>query len=143
MNEEWTDVEQFMNEGAKNNYIDGERGGISALWILQFYGKTELAEKLKKNCDENEEIKTEFVTKYVQVILTKKTIGKNKHFGDADWIVEEKDEMEKRNGVQLKKNAHLFWRCQFKEWQETELKWWADQQFKIVIIATIVQVCII
>ena len=28
---------------------------------------------------------------------------------------------------------------QFKEWQETELKWWADQQFKIVIIATIVQ----
>ena len=25
------------------------------------------------------------------------------------------------------------------QWQETELKWWADQQFKIIIIATIVQ----
>ena len=28
---------------------------------------------------------------------------------------------------------------EFDQWQETELKWWADQQFKIVIIATIVQ----
>ena len=26
------------------------------------------------------------------------------------------------------------------DWYETELKWWGDRQFKIVIIATIVQI---
>ena len=28
---------------------------------------------------------------------------------------------------------------QFEEWQETELKWWADRQFIAIIIASIVQ----
>ena len=26
------------------------------------------------------------------------------------------------------------------DWYETELKWWGDRQFKIIIIATIVQI---
>tara|TARA_Y100000361_G_scaffold121537_1_gene113501 strand:+ start:3132 stop:3341 length:210 start_codon:yes stop_codon:yes gene_type:complete len=28
---------------------------------------------------------------------------------------------------------------EFEEWQNTSLKWWADRQFKIIIIATFVQ----
>ena len=28
---------------------------------------------------------------------------------------------------------------EFEEWQRTELQWWADRQFKIIIIASIVQ----
>ena len=27
-----------------------------------------------------------------------------------------------------------------KDWYETELKWWGEKQFKIIIIATIVQI---
>jgi len=29
---------------------------------------------------------------------------------------------------------------QVEDWYETELKWWGDRQFKIIIIATIVQI---
>jgi len=29
---------------------------------------------------------------------------------------------------------------EFDEWQEKELNWWAERQFKIIIIATIVQI---
>lgn len=28
---------------------------------------------------------------------------------------------------------------EFKEWQEKELNWWADKQFKAIIIATFIQ----
>merc|ERR1712048_398017 len=54
---DWRTAERLIDEGAQNDFIEGAGGGISALWILQFYNQTRLADKMKNNF-ENLERKT-------------------------------------------------------------------------------------
>tara|TARA_B100001057_G_C22672835_1_gene880605 strand:+ start:732 stop:938 length:207 start_codon:yes stop_codon:yes gene_type:complete len=46
---------------------------------------------------------------------------------------------EQQLSLQLNKTREATPR-EFDEWQEQELNWWAERQFKIIIIATIVQI---
>ena len=120
-NGNWAEAEECIRKGARNDHIEERKGGTSALWILEFEGQDNLKNELLKNCEKDEIIKTEIVTKYCQIVLWKRLFEKMKEkLKDEKWISEEEKEIEKIDGNQLKKNCELYYRCERSQWKKAE-----------------------